>query len=301
MALLRTRKQLVKDLRIGIRLLLPEDPGRDQIVEVARLFNPHARVALGRIEVDPQREIHIVGPDPIDASIAAEAQTPPGMTVAYFAQYTAGDLSERRFPGAKRKRGYQAMMLMYGMAVRLGGRAWPEPDEVREPLCVHVFTPQTIQPQSLDELLARSPAGLLPIADPWDSIGARSWRSGNSHFEAKFRPPGVQTTDPPPSLGELSFHSAELSALTVRVCQPAYSVDYATAYAAGETALAAASAVSGIATDLFGFRLLQPDDMVFRQLRSQKMLSQMCSAVCPTPIAAALASLPVANSACPMP
>jgi hypothetical protein len=30
MALLRTRKQLVKDLRIGIRLLLPEDPGRDE-------------------------------------------------------------------------------------------------------------------------------------------------------------------------------------------------------------------------------------------------------------------------------
>jgi hypothetical protein len=263
MALLRTRKQLVKDLRIGIRLLLPEDPGRDQIVETARLFNPHARLALGRIEVDPARDIHIVGPDAIDASIAAEAQTPAGMTVAYFAQYTARDVSERRFPDAKRKRGYKAMMLMYGMAVRLGGIAWPEPDEVREPLCVHVFTPQAIQPRSLDALLARSPAGLLPVANPCDSIGAGSWRSGNAQFEAEFRPPGIQTTRAPTSVPDLGRRS-QLSALTVRISEPAYRTDPAAARIAGEVALSAASATGGVCTDLFGFRVLRPEDLIIR-------------------------------------
>jgi hypothetical protein len=263
MALLRTRKQLVKDLRTGIRLLFPEDPGRDEILEMARLFNPHARLALGRIEVDPEREIHIVGPDSIDASTAMEAQTPSGMTVAYFAQYTARDVSERRFPDAKRKRGYQAMMLMYGMAIRLGGVAWPEPDEVREPLCVHVFTPQAIPPQSLDTLLARSPASLLPVADPWDSIGVRSWRSSNAQFEAEFRPPGVQTTHPPASIHDLGRRS-QLSALTVRVTEPAYRVDPVTARIAGEVALAVASATGGACTDLFGFRVERPEDLSIR-------------------------------------
>ena len=46
----RERKRLVDALRSKMRLLLPEDPGRERMVELVRLFDPDARPAgAGRI------------------------------------------------------------------------------------------------------------------------------------------------------------------------------------------------------------------------------------------------------------
>jgi hypothetical protein len=38
----RRRQRLVHDLRSHMRLLLPEDPGRERMVDLMRLFDPAA-------------------------------------------------------------------------------------------------------------------------------------------------------------------------------------------------------------------------------------------------------------------
>ena len=81
------RRRLVHDLRSHMRLLLREDPGRERMVELARLFDPDARPAgAGRICVDVQRQLYLTRPSMVDPATAAEAQAPPGLPVAYFVQ-----------------------------------------------------------------------------------------------------------------------------------------------------------------------------------------------------------------------
>ena len=156
MALLRTRHALAKDLREGIRLLLPEDPGRDRMLETVRLFDTHARHVMGhRIAVDLLEDIHLTSPEAIDPEIAAEAGVPPGMTVAYFAQVTThAATADKR--DSRQRRSYQAMLLVNGLAQRLGGVAWPVPDELSEPTFATVFFIWSASLDKLAQFVART-------------------------------------------------------------------------------------------------------------------------------------------------
>lgn len=265
MPLLRTRRQFAKDLREGIRLLLPEDPGRDRMLETVRLFDTHARHVMGhRIAVDLLEDIHLTSPEAVDPEIAAEAGVPPGMTVAYFAQVTthAAPADKRDI---RQMRSYQAMLLVNGLAQRLGGVAWPTPDELSEPMFAIVFFFWSSSPDELTPIITRSAPDLMRAPDAWNSIDGRIWRAPNGWLEVKYRPPRVQAIEPPPSLGdEMYLHTTKLSALTFRIAQRADQVDPGMARELGRVALKVAQATKGKCTDLFTFLVREPEDLIIR-------------------------------------
>src|ERR1700722_7977368 len=83
------RRNMVLALQGDMRLLLPADPGRDQLIEYVHLFDPRARSATaGRIDVDNERDLHLTKGWAITPEVAAEAGVPPGITVAFFVQNT---------------------------------------------------------------------------------------------------------------------------------------------------------------------------------------------------------------------
>ena len=120
----REKGRLVDALRSKMRLLLPEDPGRERMVELVQLFDPDARPAsAGRICVDVQRRIYLPRPTAIDPGTAAEAQAPPGFPVAYFVQLR-GRSAPLDMSGAQRESRelhQTAVLLVNGLAIRLGG------------------------------------------------------------------------------------------------------------------------------------------------------------------------------------
>src|SRR5579871_6417644 len=82
-----TRNHMLVSLRRDLRLLLPADPGRDQLLEYVHLFDPRAQLALaGRIDVGGERDFYITKGLEITPDVAADTGVPAGMTMAFFVQ-----------------------------------------------------------------------------------------------------------------------------------------------------------------------------------------------------------------------
>ena len=81
----RERSNLVRALSRDVRLLLPSDPGREQLLEYVRLFDPRAQPAsAGSINVDDRREVYVTRGSVIEPDVASEASVPAGMGLAFF-------------------------------------------------------------------------------------------------------------------------------------------------------------------------------------------------------------------------
>ena len=109
-------------------LLLSDYPEREQMAELVRLSDPNARLAgAGRISVDAERRIYLTRPVAVDSGAAAEAQVPPGLSVAYFVQLhgRSAPVDVRGIEREHRKLRESAILLLNGLAVRLGGTASP--------------------------------------------------------------------------------------------------------------------------------------------------------------------------------
>ena len=75
------RDELLGNLTRKMRLLLPADPGQEQMLDAVRQFSPAADVASGgRICVDGS--IYLRSPIRIEAELAAAAQLPPKLRSA---------------------------------------------------------------------------------------------------------------------------------------------------------------------------------------------------------------------------
>lgn len=266
----RERTNLVRALGRDVRLLLPSDPGRERLLEYVRLFDPRARaVAADRINVDDMREVYITRGLAIEPEVAAEAGVPAGLKVAFFLSNTARaqpfNWSEVQ---QKNKDQYDASVrLMNGLAVRLGGVAWPEAPVLKERLEARVYTSHAISAGQVYEVMARYVQGLEPYRDPsFESVGVSSWQAGDGQFTAWHFPPGtVSLLRPhsPRSVGDLYFHTNELTAVQLQLSTSADGTDPGSARRLGECALDVANASGGSCVDQLGFLVRRPDELVF--------------------------------------
>jgi hypothetical protein len=267
----RERKNLVRALNRDVRLLLPADPGREQLLEYVHLFDPRARLAAaGRINIDNMREIYLTRGSVIEPDIAAEARVPAGMGVAFFAQnIRRGEPFSLSGPLNTRKEQFDtSVRLMNGLAVRLDGVAWPEASVLQEPLRATIYTAREPGANQVYEVTARYAPGLEPYHDPsLGSIDVSTWRTSDGQFEAQHWPKGTVSLllpHEPRSVGDLFFHENQLTAARLQLSTPANQTDPGTARLLGECALEVAAASDGVCVDQLGFRVRRPEELVFR-------------------------------------
>ena len=153
-----------------MRLLLPEDPGREQMVELVRLFDPDARPAsAGRICVDVQRQIYLSRPTAVDPGAAAEAQAPPGLRVAYFVQLR-GRSARLDMSGAQRERREMhqtAVLLINGLAGSPARRVrLPSAQGPGMSLQATVYTPRPVTAADVLGVVGQYVDGLTPVRMP---------------------------------------------------------------------------------------------------------------------------------------
>jgi len=200
-----------------VRLLLPADPGREQLLEYVHLFDPRARLAgAGRINVDGEREVHITQGSAIGPDVAAEAGIPVQLTAAFFVQNNPRGVPFS-LDGPLNTKGelYEASVrLVNGLALRLDGTAWPSATILDEPLRATVYTAREVSPGLVHEIAARYVPGLAPYANPtFGPVGVSTWRTPDGQFEAQHWPRGVVAgllPHAPRSVGdELFYHRSQ--------------------------------------------------------------------------------------------
>src|SRR5580693_3192364 len=184
----RARQNLVRALQRDIRLLLPADPGREQLLEYVHLFDPRARLASqGGINVDNMREVYLTRSSAIEPDVAAEAGVPDGMGVAFFVMNV-----QRGGVSTKKEQYETSVNLVNGLAVRLGGVAWPEAPVQQEPLRATIYTAREISASEVYEIAARFAPGLTAYENPtFGPVGVSFWRTSDSQFEVSHWPRGT--------------------------------------------------------------------------------------------------------------
>jgi hypothetical protein len=287
MALFRSRRaNLEQALTEDMRLLLPADPGLDQLLEAVRLFNPAAKQISGnRIAADGDEQHIILGPAfDVDPDVGRATQLPPDITVAYFVNIVRPAPLPAR-PGEALTDRYQAMKrdavattraeakcLINGLASRFGGTAFPAVDEETQPLHADVYLARQLDEAEVETLAARHVRGLSPTATQWSGEGVITLAGSGSPMSVEYWPPRVALAlaggsargADPVSVAAPLLGSTSVSVLVVRANQPTRGADPGLAQAVGEAALGLASDTGGVCMDLFGFRVLRPDDLVVR-------------------------------------
>lgn len=266
----RERKNLVRALHRDLRLLLPADPGREELLGYVRLFDPRARLGgAGRINVDNMREVYLTRGSAIDPGVAAEAGVPAGMTAAYFVQnVTRGMPYSLSGPLNTRGELYEvSVRLLNGLAVRMGGVAWPDAPVLDEPLRATIYTAREVSAEQVYAVAARYAPGLAPYHNPTFGPYGSFWRTEDRQFEAQHWPRGAAhllLPDAPRSIGDLFYHRTEAWAVRLQLSTPGNLADPGTARLLGECALEVAALSGGTCVDQLGFRVGQPGELVFR-------------------------------------
>ena len=269
-----TQQHMLVSLRRDLRLLLPADPGRDRLIEYVHLFDPRARVAMaGRIDVGNERDLYITEGLQIVPEVAAEVGVPAGMTMAFFVQNnprgvpfsTIGPLNTKKELYIRSER------LMNGLAVRMGGVAWPEAAVLSEPLRATIYTHREVTAEQVHEVVARYAPGLAPHFDPtFGPVGVSTWRTGDGQFEASHWPKGttaVLLPRAPRGVGDdLFYHRSDNWAVRLELSTPANRADPHTARLVGECALEIAAMSHGACVDQLDFRVRDPRELVFPRL-----------------------------------
>jgi hypothetical protein len=268
----RERQNLLRWLGRDVRLLLPADPGREQMLEYVHLLDPRARLSTrDTINVDNLREVYLSRGVVIEPDVAAEAGVPDGMGVAFFVTATArAQPFSMSDVNRKTKEHYDtSVRLVNGLAIRLGGIAWPEASVMREPLEARVYTSrERVSADEVYEIVVKYASGLASYENPtFGPVGVSTWRTGDGQFEAQHWPRGtVSLLRPhsPRSIGDLFFHTDQATAIVLQLSGPANKTDPGTARLLGECALEVAAAAGGVCSDQLGFRVTRPEDLVFR-------------------------------------
>jgi hypothetical protein len=271
MSVFRPRHNLALSLRRDMRLLLPSDPGPRRMLESVHLFNQNAKLAgAGRIDIDGWQERYLSAPVPITRDVAEGAGIPSGLGAACFVENHA-KTRQTGIPSASpqsRKHYDGSVRLLHGLAIRMGGSAWPDAVVMDDLLRAVVYTPNPeIGADDAYLLLARYAPDLQP-SPPGEltGTGVSVWRTPDGGFEAEFWPAGTTSRMVPPvprAVADLQFYRASLVAVLMRFPVPGRRCLPANARVLAQCALDLAAAVNGVCVDQLGFRVRRPDDLVF--------------------------------------
>jgi hypothetical protein len=262
---------MLMSLRRDLRLLLPADPGRDQLLEYVHLFDPRAKPAMGaRIDVGGMRDFYLTEGLEITPDVAADTGVPAGMTMAFFVQNnprgvpfsTIGPLNTKKELYIRSER------LMNGLAIRMGGVAWPEAPVLAEPLRATIYTHREVTAEQAYDVVARYAPGLVPHFDPtFGPVGVSTWRTKDGQLEASHWPKGttaVLLPRAPRGVGDdLFYHRSDNWAVRLELSTPANRTDPQTARLLGDCALEIATTIGGVCVDQLDFRVRDPQELVF--------------------------------------
>jgi hypothetical protein len=265
MALFGAQRRLAHALEDKVRLVVPADPGSEQLLAAVQLYDPGARRDGSKISVD-SGSVLLTAPTEIDPDTARRAQLPPGLSVVYFVdvpEWRGSPTQVSQAREAKRNATASALRLIGGLAARLGGIAVPAAPETTKPLHADVYTTRQVTADEVASLAAAQAPGLAPVPTPESADGVVTLRAGSAPFEVECWPAGnaLMTMDPPAALGSTGG-GLRLARIIIRAPQQADSADPGLARTVGEAGLAIAAGAGGVCVDLFGFRVVRPEDLV---------------------------------------
>jgi hypothetical protein len=243
-------------LAAGPTLLLPADPG-PALFDVARQYDPAVRYSTLLHRLIFSNGVLLLGPVKVTPGVARQAGLPDGAVVAWHALAALQGHGERRVHDAKASDGE---LLVRGLAARLGGITHPAELQPQLALLASVYSEQAPAPQQVIGAL-RPYGGDFEAQDAQDG----SYRLGGQkiHFYVAYWPPRqYREGEAPPALGPLrprplhhwDLHGgARASDAPRELC-----------LRVGEGALALASQSDGIALDMTGFPISNPEDLLPR-------------------------------------
>jgi hypothetical protein len=235
-------------------LLLSADPG-DALLEAARLYDPELRGWHGRLVF--HNGVLLFGPVAVTPKIEQQAGLPSGMAVAWYTDTSTGPSSEMR---SKEMKVADGDCLVRGLAVRLGGTTHPAPLQPERQLMASVYSEQGLAPEQVVEVL-RPFGGDLKVEKQKEDTYEISGK--DIYFLTAYRSPRrFMEQLAPAALGKL--RSGQLHHWDLVTGVEASHAAQELCLRVGQAALALAAQVGGVVTDMLGFRVSKPEDMLLR-------------------------------------
>jgi len=277
MALFRSRDDKVQwNLTKAVRLLLPDNPGPDQMLDAAKQYTTAAKPSrLNRetICVDGNHFVLHPGRD-VTPDMAARAGLPPDITCAFFPDWmgaTTGLNTQMRKQVDEIYR-QKASYLLGGLGARFGGLWYPRPEDISRPLRAYIFTMQQVDEASLWGAAARYEPALRPAESKWASEGVLTLRADSNPSLVQYWPPDIAKMHKVvfaagpgvPQVLDPSWRDEDTAVITVEADQPAEGAPHSVAEAVGRVALGVAAETGGVCVDTFAFRVRNPADLAIR-------------------------------------
>jgi len=234
------------------RLLLPDDPG-EALLEAVRLYDPEVRRWHGRLVF--RNGVLLFGPIEVTPKLAQQADLPQGMAVAFYTGSAVQPSREERPHEAKVDDGDR---LVRGLAARLGGTAQYSGPQTSPALVTSVYSEQAVPADQVIEVL-RPYGGNFKVEDESEDSYSLSGK-GTYFYVGYWSPRLYRERTAPPAVGAIRprpLHHWDLHA--------GVSAQHAArelVRRVGEGTLALASESNGVAVDVLGFRIDQPDDLL---------------------------------------
>jgi hypothetical protein len=235
-------------------LLLPTDPG-EALLDAVRLYDTDVRRWHGRLVFSNGVLLH--GPVAVTPKVEQQAGLPPGMAVAWWAGTAVQNIEDRRPVEAKLADGE---CLVRGLAVRLSGITHPAHLQPKLALLASVYSEQGLAPEQVAGVLQPF-AGNLEVEDKNENGYNLSGK--DIYFYTVYTQPRLFAGNmEPAALGKL--RSAKLHQWMLLTGVEAAHAPRELCLKVGAAALALASQVGGVVTDVLGFRVSHPEDMLLR-------------------------------------
>ncbi|HTW03185.1 MAG TPA: hypothetical protein VMF87_22980 [Streptosporangiaceae bacterium] len=243
-----------KELSTRPSLLLTADPG-DALLDAARRYDPEVRPWHGRLVF--ANGVLLFGPIEVTPKMQQEATLPAEASVAYYTGVAAQRTSERRAESAKQD---DAQKLLYGLAVRLGGKTSLVDSPSNLALLASVYSEQAPSPDQVVEVLR--PYGGEPEVERQKENSYSISGKGTYFYTAYWSPQLFVNREEPAALGKL--RAGKLHHWDLNTGVEAKKAARELCLKVGEAALALADTSGGMAIDMFGFRIAAPEDMLLR-------------------------------------
>jgi hypothetical protein len=240
-------------------VLFPADPAG--MADAVTAYDPGMQVRGDRFVFG--NGVLLYGPVEITPEIARDAGLPGGLTVGYYASAAMQGKAERRPDDDKWQ---DAGRLIRGLAARLGGTVHGPRLPMDLTLEASVYSAQPLPVDDVSSVLSPF-AGHVLEAGPMELRDAYALRptEGSVLFLTMYFPPwvaGTKVDQPPPAIGELRRQRPCRWELYTSVpVQEARAEDCQTV---GGAALALAHRTGGAVTDVYGFPVTRPEDLIPR-------------------------------------